>query len=91
MEVGSHGKLLVLIETAGFEAFISNDKRIEFDQNQSRRPFAVLLLSTNHLRPWEPHVGNIAIALETAKPRRGQAVDVGRFVPARDRKHDPSI
>jgi len=43
-----NGKLLAVIEGLGFDAFISNDKRIEFDQNWSRRPFAALLLRTNH-------------------------------------------
>lgn len=43
-----NGKLLAAIEAAGFEAFITNDKRMEYEQNLMRRSFAVLLLSTNH-------------------------------------------
>jgi len=86
-----NGKLLKLIEAAGFEAFISNDKRIEFDQNLSRRPFAILLLSTNHWPTMQPHVGNIAAALETAQPGTITRVDVGRFIPAKLRKRDPPI
>lgn len=35
-----NGKLLDAIEALGFDAFVSNDKKLEFDQNLSRRPFA---------------------------------------------------
>ena len=81
-----NGKLLALIEKAGFDAFISNDKRIEFDQNLSKRPFAVLLLSTNHWKTLEPNIDKIVTALDKAKPGQVSRVDVGKFVPARMRK-----
>ena len=43
-----NGKLVGAIEIVGFDVFITNDKRMEHEQNLARRPFAVLLLSTNH-------------------------------------------
>ncbi len=81
-----NGKLLDAFETGGFEAVISNDKRLEFDQNLSRRPFRILLLSTNHLPTLMPNVGKIAAALDTAQPGRVLRVDCGRFMPNRFRK-----
>ena len=84
-----NGKLLALIEKAGYDAFISNDKRIEFEQDWSKRPFAALLLSTNHWGTLERNIGNIAVALETAEPGAVTRVDVGRFVPRRHRTPQP--
>jgi hypothetical protein len=81
-----NGKLLDAIEAGRFRAFITNDKRMEREQNLSRRPFAILLLSTNHWPTIEPNVGAIASAIEEA--RRGSIckVDCGTFVPRRFRK-----
>jgi hypothetical protein len=80
-----NGKLLELIETLALTPSFSNDKRLEFDQNISRRPFAVLLLSTNHFETIKPNVGNIASPLQTAEPGKVTHVHVGRFVPRRFR------
>ena len=45
-----NGKLLSLIERARFDVFVTADKNMEYQQPVlERRPFAVLLLSTNHL------------------------------------------
>ena len=76
-----NGKLFA----GGFDAFISNDKRLEFGQDVSRRPFAVLLLSTNHWPTVRPHVASIAKALETVKLGTITKVDCGRFVPRKFR------
>jgi hypothetical protein len=81
-----NGKLLAAIEAGGFDAFISNDKRLEFDQNIARLWFAVLLLSTNHWPTVRPHVSNIAKALESAKPGTITKVDCGKFVPRKLRR-----
>jgi hypothetical protein len=43
-----NGELLALIGQAGFSAFISADKNLESQQSLHGRPFATLLLSTNH-------------------------------------------
>jgi len=64
-----NGKLLALIEQAGFDALITCDKNIEFQQHQlESRPFAVLLLSTNHWPSIKPHTAKIAEAPERAQP-----------------------
>lgn len=43
-----NGRLLAAVQERGFEAFLTNDKRMEYEQNLAGRPFCVLSLSTNH-------------------------------------------
>jgi hypothetical protein len=83
-----NGKLLAAITLAGFEVFITNDKRLEAEGQLRRRPFATLLLSATNWNVIKPHVGNIAVALETAEPGKVTRVDVGRFVK-QPRRHPP--
>ncbi len=84
-----NGKLLDLIERSGFEAFITNDKWMEREQQLKRPPFATLLLSTNHWPTMKPHVDNIAQAVDDCKPGTVTRVDCGRFVPSRFRPPSP--
>lgn len=81
-----NGKLLAALEAAGFDAFVTNDKRLEFDQNVSSLQFAVLLLSTNHWPTVKLNVSSIAKALETAKPGSITKVDCGKFLPRKLRR-----
>jgi hypothetical protein len=83
-----NGRLLAAIEAGGFDVFISNDKRLEFDQNVALWPFAFLLLSTNHWPTIDPPVANVAKALETAKPGTVTKVDCGTFVKRKFRRPD---
>ena len=80
-----NGQLLALIERAQFDAFITNDKKMEAEGQLSRRPFAILILSATNWNLIKPHVGIIADALEAAKPGEVARVDVGRFVPVKRR------
>lgn len=82
----ANGRLLDAIEASGFRAFITNDKRMEREQNLSRRPFAILLLSTNHWPTIEPNIGVIVSAIVDARPGEVTKVNCGRFVPRRFRK-----
>jgi hypothetical protein len=43
-----NGTLLELIETAEFQAFITNDKRMERERDLVHRPFATLILSVSN-------------------------------------------
>ena len=81
-----NGKLLALIESAGFNAFITCDKNLEFQQRLHGRPFAILLLSTNHWDTLEHHVIAMAKALGGAKSGVVTEVDCGKFVPRKFRK-----
>jgi len=76
-------KLLALIEEAGFNAFITADKNLEAQQSLQGRPFAILLLSTNHWPSIRPQVSKISEALHTCEPGSVTKVDCGAFTPRR--------
>jgi hypothetical protein len=78
-----NGKLLALIEEAGFNAFITGDKNLEAQQSLQGRPFAILLLSTNHWPSIRPHVSKISEVLHTCEPGSVTKVDCGAFTPRR--------
>jgi hypothetical protein len=76
-----NGMLLFQIEEAGFEVFITCDKNMEHQQHQlAQRPFAILLLSTNHWPTIIPRVNKISLALEESSPGIITKVDFGRFL-----------
>jgi hypothetical protein len=80
-----NGKLLDLIESTGFEAFLTNDKRIVFEQLLDR-PFATLILSVSNWNIIRERVAVVASALNEAQPGTVTKVDCGTFVPKRFRK-----
>ncbi|HEX4232389.1 MAG TPA: hypothetical protein VHZ07_27230 [Bryobacteraceae bacterium] len=83
-----NGKLLTLIEGAGFGAFITCDKNMEKQQPPHRRFFAILVLSTNHWPAMRPLVQAVAKALSSVQPGTVIKVECGTFVPDRFRKLD---
>jgi hypothetical protein len=82
-----NGKLLDLIEKSGFEALITNDKRMEREQQLKRRPFATPVLSTNHWPTMKSNVDKIAQAVDDCKPGTVMRVECGRFVPSPFRRN----
>jgi hypothetical protein len=78
-----NGKLLALIEEAGFDAFITADKNLEDQQDLRGRPFAILVLSTNHWPSMKTHVERISSALDRWEAGTIVKVDCGSFVPRR--------
>jgi hypothetical protein len=87
-----NGKMLALIEEAGFNAFITADKNLEAQQSLQGRSFAILLLSTNHWPSIRAHVSKISEALHTCEPGSVTEVDCGAFTPRRMMKpKSPSL
>jgi len=84
-----NGKLLKLIDAAKPDAFITADKNMQRQNNLLNRPYAILLLSTNHWPQVRRHVEAVRTALRDAEPGQITHVDVGRFVPARHRTPAP--
>jgi hypothetical protein len=80
-----NGKLLDLIEAAGFAAFITNDKRMEKEQALDRRRFATLILRVPNWEIIRERVADIEVALDAAQPGKVTTVDCGFFVPRRMR------
>jgi hypothetical protein len=75
-----NGALPFRIEEAGFDAFITCDKNMEFQPHQlAHSPFMILLLSTNHWPTIMPHVSTISRALEESSPGITTKVTVADF------------
>ena len=79
-EIGLAGKkngdLLILAEQAGFDAFITLDRGIEFEQNLQRSGMAVILVRAKSSRLIDllPHVPGVLKALSSIK--RGQLIHI---------------
>lgn len=80
-----NGRLLDLIEETGFEAFLTNDKRMESQQRLQFRTFAGLVLSTNHWETLKPHVSAISRSIANCLPGSVIRLNCGIFVPRRFR------
>ena len=73
-----NGRLLALAADAGFEAFITADQNLQYQQQLHRARLGVIVVvaSTNRLRDLLPLMDKVEAALRTLKP--GQVV----LVPA---------
>ncbi len=74
-----NGELLCASESAGFEAFITADQNIAYQQNLSLRKIAIIVLSTND---WSvlKHAGDqILAAIQEARPGSFQKIRIFRL------------
>ena len=82
-----NGVLLALIEQGGFHVFVTGDKNIEYQQSHlDRKPFGMLVLSTNHWPSMQPHVERVVEAVRNCQAGTISQVECGSFVPRRFRK-----
>ena len=72
-----NGELLSLAELRGFEAFVTTDHGIEYEQNLAGRKIAVIIIraTSNQLADLMPHVPACLVELRSARP--GHVVRVG--------------
>ena len=63
-----NGRLLQLIEDAGFACLITSDKNMAYQQNLTARPFAVVVLPSNKLEELKGAAERIADAIGGAVP-----------------------
>ena len=72
-----NGQLIELIRTADFDAFVTTDQRLEYQQNiaAARIPVIVLAAHRNTLQGLLPLVPKLRLALRRVRP--GQIVHVG--------------
>ena len=83
-----NGKLLDLIEDSGFDALITNDKRIEREQQIERRSFAILVLSVSNWDIISGRIPDIQSALDQSRPGTLMRVECGMFIAKRFRGND---
>lgn len=70
----SNGQLLRVAEDAGFEAMVTADKNLRYQQSLTGRRLAIVVLSTNH---WPTlQLGSAAILRALERLEAGAFVDV---------------
>lgn len=74
-----NGALLDAAESAGFDVFVTADRRLQFQQNIAGRKLAVLSLSTNNWPIIKQHVAVIAAAIDRARAGSFSRVECGTF------------
>ena len=84
----TNGELLAAAEAAGFDAMITGDQNISYQQNLSSRTLALVVVETNHLPTLQDNAKQIELATKTATKGSYQAVAFDR-VPLRRRPYPP--
>ena len=69
-----NGELIRRAEESGFEAFVTSDRNLRYQQNLVDRHIALLVLSTNYWPILHTRIAKIEAALATLQP--GQYVEV---------------
>jgi len=69
-----NGELIQRAEESGFEAFVTSDQNLGYQQNLADRHIALLVLSTNYWPTLQTQTARIEAALATLQP--GQYVQV---------------
>jgi len=75
-----NGELLKLIEREGFDVFLTGDKNMENQQRLEGHPFAVLIMSAINWPVVRPHIHNISLAIDEARPGTLKKIDCGVFI-----------
>ena len=74
-----NGALLAAAEAAGFEVFLTGDKKIPAEQNMDGRQIAIVVMTAHQLSIVRNNISQIAIAISSAKPGTIQVVECGKF------------
>ena len=64
----SNGDLLRAADEAGFDAFVTTDKNLRYQQNLKARRLAILVLSKSAWPIVSRHVDRVVAAVDSAKP-----------------------
>lgn len=78
-----NGELLKRVEAERFEVFLTGDKSLQKQQDLSRRPFAVLVLSAINWTVIRKNILTISEAIDAARPGTVVTVECGAFLPYR--------
>jgi len=74
-----NGALLAAAEAAGFEVFLTGDKKIPAEQNMDGRQIAIVVMTAHQLSIVRKYVPEIAAAIRSAQPGTIQVVECGKF------------
>ena len=71
-----NGELLDAAEAAGFDAFLTTDRNLRYQQNLARRRIAIVVLAKGRWRLIKPRLPEIAAAVDAAIPGSFAEVDI---------------
>ena len=71
-----NGELLDAAEAAGFDAFLTTDRNLRYQQNLSRRKIAIITLGNGRWRFVKKHLLEIVAAVNAATPGSFVEVDI---------------
>jgi hypothetical protein len=74
-----NGSLLATAEAAGFQVFLTGDRKIPFEQNMDGRRIAVVVLTAHQLSIIGAHMATISAAIDAARAGTIEVVDCGLF------------
>ena len=72
----SNGELLTVAEAAGFEALLTTDKNLRYQQNLANRKIAIIVLGDSTWRFVRPHLDGVSSAVNAATPGSYVEVDI---------------
>jgi hypothetical protein len=64
----SNGQLIANAEEAGFDVFLTGDKRIRYQQNLTARRIAIVVVGNPTRRVLRKHLERVAAAVDAATP-----------------------
>jgi len=71
-----NGALLAAAEAAGFEVFITSDKKLRYQQNLAGRRIALVILGHGQWPAIRPYVGRVLDTVNGAKPGSCTEVEI---------------
>ena len=77
-ETLTNGDLLAAAEAAGFDAMVTADRNIPYQQNLSGRKIALIELSTSHWETIRDNIDEVRVAISAAMPGSYTAIRLPR-------------
>jgi predicted nuclease of predicted toxin-antitoxin system len=74
-----NGMLLATAEAAGFQVFLTGDRKIPQEQTMDRRRIAIVVLTAHQLSIIQGHVAEISSAIHLVRPGEIVVVECGEF------------
>src|SRR5437667_348949 len=71
-----NGDLLTVAERAGFEVFLTTDRKMRYQQNMAGRTIAVVVIGVQQWPALQPHVALVVAAVNAATPGSFTEVDI---------------
>ena len=74
-----NGALLATVQAAGYQVFLTGDRKIPFEHNMDGRQIAIVVLTAHQLSIIQVKLVEISAAIRNAKPGSVTVVECGEF------------